>query len=35
MCLRCIYVCPSNAIFYKEKRIDQIEKNIIKLLDIK
>ncbi|MBY6828977.1 4Fe-4S binding protein, partial [Clostridium botulinum] len=35
LCLRCIYICPSNAIVYKEKRIDQIEKNIIKLLDIK
>ncbi len=26
LCLRCIYICPSNAIVYKEKRIDQIEK---------
>ncbi|MCR1935643.1 EFR1 family ferrodoxin [Clostridium tepidum] len=35
LCLRCIYICPNNAIFYKEKRIDQIEKNMIKFLDIK
>lgn len=34
LCLRCIYICPINAIRYKGKKIDQIQKGIIKSLDL-
>ncbi|CDI48093.1 EFR1 family ferrodoxin [Clostridium tetani] len=35
MCLRCIYICPTNEIRYKNKKIDQIQKRIIKSLKLK
>ncbi|WP_411681900.1 EFR1 family ferrodoxin [Clostridium thailandense] len=34
LCLRCIYICPINAIRYKGKKIDQIQKNRIKMLNL-
>lgn len=34
LCLRCIYVCPINAIRYKGKRIEQIQKIRIKMLNL-
>ncbi|MFL0197045.1 EFR1 family ferrodoxin [Clostridium sp. WILCCON 0269] len=34
LCLRCIHICPINAIRYKNKKIDQTQKNIIKVLDL-
>jgi len=33
MCTRCIHICPSNAIRYKGKKINQTQKNIIKSLE--
>ncbi|MGE5629193.1 MAG: EFR1 family ferrodoxin [Solirubrobacterales bacterium] len=35
LCLRCIYLCPENAVVYKGKRINQIQKEIIKNLELK
>lgn len=35
MCTRCIYLCPINAIRYKGKKINQIQKNLIKSLELK
>ena len=35
MCTRCIHICPSNAIRYKGKKINQTQKNIIKSLEIR
>lgn len=35
MCTRCIHLCPLNAIRYKGKKINQIQKKIIKSLDLK
>lgn len=34
LCLRCIYICPINAIRYKGKKIDQIQRNVIKALNL-
>lgn len=34
LCLRCIYICPINAIRYKGKKIDQIQKYRIESLDL-
>lgn len=34
LCLRCIHICPINAIRYKNKKIDQTQKNIIKVLNL-
>ncbi|MBC2582847.1 EFR1 family ferrodoxin [Clostridium sp. DJ247] len=34
LCLRCIYVCPKNVIRYKGKKIDQIQKERVRLLDL-
>lgn len=35
LCLRCIYICPENAVVYKGKKINQIEKEFIKNLNLK
>lgn len=35
LCLRCIYLCPENAVVYKGKRINQIQKEMIKNLELK
>ena len=35
LCLRCIYICPENAIVYKGKKINQVQKEIIKNLNLK
>ncbi|WP_125154800.1 EFR1 family ferrodoxin [Clostridium rectalis] len=35
LCLRCIHLCPVNAITYKDKTIEQTQKEIIKCLHIK
>ncbi|SKA91601.1 Flavodoxin [Clostridium sp. USBA 49] len=35
MCLRCIHLCPYNAIRYKGKKIEQIMKDRIKILDLR
>lgn len=35
MCLRCIYICPTNEIRYKGKKINQIQKSIIRNLKLK
>lgn len=35
MCLRCIHICPRNAIYFKGRRIDQIQKPIIKNLNLR
>jgi len=35
LCLRCIYICPQNAVVYKGKKIKQIQKEMIKNLDLK
>jgi len=35
MCTRCIHICPFNAIRYKDKKINQTQKNIIKSLNIR
>lgn len=34
LCLRCIYICPINAIRYKGKKIDQIQQERIKSLNL-
>ncbi|MCI1945913.1 EFR1 family ferrodoxin [Clostridium luticellarii] len=34
LCLRCIYICPKNAVRYKNKKIDQTQRDIIKCLDL-
>jgi len=34
LCLRCIHICPINAIRYKGKKIDQTQKNIIQVLEL-
>ncbi|WP_368489437.1 EFR1 family ferrodoxin [Clostridium sp. BJN0013] len=34
LCLRCIHICPINAIRYKNKKIDQTQKNIMKVLNL-
>lgn len=34
LCLRCIHICPINVIRYKNKKIDQTQKNIIKVLNL-
>lgn len=34
LCLRCLHICPINAIRYKGKKIDQTQKDIIKSLDL-
>ena len=34
LCLRCIYICPINAVRYKGKKIDQTQRDIIKTLDL-
>jgi len=35
LCLRCIHICPENAIVYKGKKINQVQKEIIKNLNLK
>lgn len=35
MCTRCIHICPINAIRYKGKKINQTQKHIMKVLDIR
>jgi ferredoxin len=35
LCLRCIYICPENAVVYKGKKVNQTQKEIIKNLDLK
>lgn len=35
MCVRCIHLCPKNAIRYKRKKINQIQKDFIKTLDLR
>lgn len=35
LCLRCIYICPANAVLYKGKKIDQIQREMIKILELK
>jgi ferredoxin len=35
MCVRCIHLCPHNAIRYKRKKINQIQKDFIKTLDLR
>lgn len=35
MCVRCIHLCPVNAIRYKGKKINQILKDRIKVLDLR
>ncbi|AZV55186.1 EFR1 family ferrodoxin [Clostridium sp. AWRP] len=34
LCLRCIHICPINAIRYRGKKIEQTQKNIIQVLDL-
>jgi ferredoxin len=34
LCLRCIHICPINAVRYKGEKIDQTQKNIMKTLDL-
>lgn len=34
LCLRCIYICPNNAIRYKGKKINQIQKERVKNLNL-
>jgi ferredoxin len=35
MCTRCIYLCPSNVIRYKGKKINQIQKTMIRSLELR
>lgn len=35
MCTRCIHLCPINAIRYKGKKINQVQKKMIKSLELK
>lgn len=34
LCLKCIYICPINAVRYKGKKIEQTQKDIIRVLDL-
>lgn len=34
MCVRCIHICPSNAIRYKNKKINQTQREKIKVLNL-
>ncbi|MCH3965427.1 MAG: EFR1 family ferrodoxin [Clostridium sp.] len=34
LCMRCIHICPINAIRYKHRKIDQTQKNILRSMKI-
>lgn len=34
-CMRCIYICPENAVLYKGKKIKQTQKKMLENLDLK
>lgn len=35
MCVRCVHLCPENSVRYKHKRINQIQREFIKILNLK